>query len=120
MKCNPQTNSLHIFVGELSVSLWDLHILGGLPIFGKFYDEFISCATKLSVSLWDLYILEGLPIFGKFYDESIPCTAELTGEDELGKRFTPKSCEYLFKAFHTILTNGDKKKSVSIEDWIAF
>ncbi|GFS40828.1 hypothetical protein Acr_00g0070760 [Actinidia rufa] len=85
-----QTNSLHISVGELSVSLWDLHILGGLPIFGKFNDEYI------------------------------PCAAELTGEDELGKKFILKRCEYLFKAFHTIFTNDDKKESISIEDWIAF
>ena len=85
MKCNPQTNSLHIFVGELYVSLWDLHIL------------------------------RELSIFEKFYDESIPCMAELTSKDELGKRVTPNSYEYLFETFHTILTNDDKKESVSIE-----
>ena len=37
----PQTNSLHIYIGELFVYLWDLHILRGLPIFEKFYDKSI-------------------------------------------------------------------------------
>ena len=36
----------------------------------------------MSISLWDLYRLGGLPIFGRPYDEAIPCYEELTGSDE--------------------------------------
>ena len=36
----------------------------------------------MSISLWDLYRLGGLPIFGRIYDEAIPCYEELTGSDE--------------------------------------
>ncbi|KAK6233533.1 hypothetical protein QUC31_005939, partial [Theobroma cacao] len=33
----PTTNTLHIAFGEASLSLWDLHKLGGLPIHGKLH-----------------------------------------------------------------------------------
>ena len=66
-------------VGEIVCLSLGMYILEGLPIFGKFYDEFIPCVEKLFVSLWDLFILRGLLIFIKFYDESIPCAAELIG-----------------------------------------
>lgn len=39
----PTTNTLHTISGEMSISLWDLHKLGGLPINGKIYDETIRC-----------------------------------------------------------------------------
>lgn len=35
----PGTNSLHTARGEVSIGLWDLRSLGGLPITGEFYDE---------------------------------------------------------------------------------
>jgi len=35
----PKTNSLHIIHGEISISLWDLYELSGLPIYGQIYDE---------------------------------------------------------------------------------
>lgn len=38
------TNTLHILVGEISIIPWDLHILGGLPCAGSFYDEVVPCA----------------------------------------------------------------------------
>ncbi|KAI5312471.1 hypothetical protein L3X38_041644 [Prunus dulcis] len=37
----PATNTLHTSQGEMSISLWDLHEIGGLPITGRFYDEVI-------------------------------------------------------------------------------
>jgi len=37
----PTTNTLHTLSRELSISLWDLHRLGGLLIYGEIYDETI-------------------------------------------------------------------------------
>ncbi|KAG5565452.1 hypothetical protein RHGRI_001368 [Rhododendron griersonianum] len=44
----PSINTLHIPAGELSISLWDLSYIGGLPVFGKFYDEVIPPARELT------------------------------------------------------------------------
>ena len=33
------TNTLHLAYGEASISLWDLHRLGGFPLHGMFYDK---------------------------------------------------------------------------------
>ena len=35
----PSTNTLHISSGEMSISLWDLWVIGGLLIKGRFYEE---------------------------------------------------------------------------------
>lgn len=43
----PLTNTLHTPHGELSISLWDLRSLDGLPIDGAFYDEVVSSAKEL-------------------------------------------------------------------------
>ncbi|XP_059283187.1 uncharacterized protein LOC132036814 [Lycium ferocissimum] len=37
----PKTNTLLTSVGELSISLWDLHVFGGLPIWGSLYEEVV-------------------------------------------------------------------------------
>ena len=37
----PTTNTLHTISGEMSISLWNLHKLGGFPISGKIYDEIV-------------------------------------------------------------------------------
>ena len=46
----PATNTLHLASGESSISLLDLHRLGGLPLHGLFYDEVIPCAAELTGS----------------------------------------------------------------------
>ena len=46
----PATNTLHLASGEASISLLDLHRLGGLPFYGLFYDEVILCAAELTSS----------------------------------------------------------------------
>ena len=84
----PDTNTLHVAAGEVSISLWDLHKLGGLPMHEK-----------------------------NFYDEVIPSAAELTRYNNEGK-FLPKTCEYLFAAFHHLRKSTED--NVSIEDWINF
>ena len=42
------TNTLHTALGEMSISLWDLHKIGGLPIQGKFYDEVVLSMEEFS------------------------------------------------------------------------
>ncbi|KAM1119574.1 hypothetical protein ACFX2B_043138 [Malus domestica] len=42
------TNTLHTARGEMSISLWDLHKIGGLPIQGQFYDEVVPSVEEFS------------------------------------------------------------------------
>lgn len=42
----PATNTLHTSAGELSISLWDLRLIGGLPVYGSFYDEVVPSAQE--------------------------------------------------------------------------
>ncbi|KAG5630501.1 hypothetical protein H5410_002218 [Solanum commersonii] len=44
----PSTNTVSTFVEELSISLWDLRTIGGLPVHGFFYDEVIPSAKELT------------------------------------------------------------------------
>ncbi|KAL6176070.1 hypothetical protein ACLB2K_052706 [Fragaria x ananassa] len=44
---SPLTNTLHHGNGEMSISLWDLKVLGGLPISGIPYEEFIPGNKRL-------------------------------------------------------------------------
>nr|GME12596.1 ABC transporter G family member 11 [Ipomoea batatas]GME14260.1 ABC transporter G family member 11 [Ipomoea batatas] len=46
----PKTNSLLTLAGELSISLWDIHVLCGLPISGDIYDEHVPNALELTGS----------------------------------------------------------------------
>ncbi|MCE3052335.1 hypothetical protein HAX54_052297 [Datura stramonium] len=42
----PSTNTVASFIGDLSISLWDLRTIGGLPLHGSFYDEVIPLAKE--------------------------------------------------------------------------
>ena len=44
----PTTNTLHTSIGEVSISLWDLYHIVGLPIIGSFYDEMVPSMEELS------------------------------------------------------------------------
>uniref|UniRef100_A0A2N9G2T5 Aminotransferase-like plant mobile domain-containing protein n=1 Tax=Fagus sylvatica TaxID=28930 RepID=A0A2N9G2T5_FAGSY len=44
----PTTNTLHTSVGEISITLWDLCRIGGLPLYGSFYDEVVPSAKEMS------------------------------------------------------------------------
>ncbi|KAH0696636.1 hypothetical protein KY290_014018 [Solanum tuberosum] len=68
----PSTNIVSTFIGELSISLWNLRTIGGLPVHGSFYDEVI------------------------------PSAKELTDVDDQGKSFLPRSCSFLFSAFYRL------------------
>ncbi|GAA0139194.1 hypothetical protein LIER_00792 [Lithospermum erythrorhizon] len=48
---SPSTNTLLFLYGKLSISLWDLHKLGGLPIDGYLMDEVVPSTECLSSSL---------------------------------------------------------------------
>ena len=43
----PETNTLHTISGEMSISMWDLYKLGGLPIYGKIYHEAVPSQDAL-------------------------------------------------------------------------
>ncbi|KAG5553122.1 hypothetical protein RHGRI_011102 [Rhododendron griersonianum] len=57
---------------------------------------------ELSISLWDLSYIGGLPVYGKFYDEVIPPARDLTGVDENNMYLLPPSCMHLFAAYHRL------------------
>ena len=42
------TNSFHLPYGEMSISLWDLYRIAGLPIRGRIYDEWTPSDEELS------------------------------------------------------------------------
>ncbi|KAK6137934.1 hypothetical protein DH2020_028322 [Rehmannia glutinosa] len=77
---------------------------------------------ELSISLWDLHTLDGLPMTGFLYDEVVRSAKELTGVDEAGLRFLPRSCKRLLHAYHILQgsAHGDHYSQVSIDDWINF
>lgn len=68
----PSTNSLHVPAGDVSISLWDIRVIGGLSINGTFYDEVV------------------------------PSAKELAGFDKKDVPLLPSSCKYLFLAYHKI------------------
>ena len=41
-------NTLHTSVGEVSISLWDLHSIGGLPMYDSFYEEVVLNSKDIS------------------------------------------------------------------------
>ncbi|CAL8174012.1 unnamed protein product [Prunus armeniaca] len=77
------TNTLHTSQGEMSISLWDLHEIGGLTITGRFYDEVI------------------------------PATESLNMKDHKGVSYIPHICRYLFLAYHKILRDSKGKSGPS-------
>ncbi|MCD7450851.1 hypothetical protein HAX54_008709 [Datura stramonium] len=42
------TNTICVGIGELSISLRDMHMIGGLPVQGAFYDEVVPSAQELT------------------------------------------------------------------------
>ncbi|GAA0185445.1 hypothetical protein LIER_32733 [Lithospermum erythrorhizon] len=58
----PSTNTLITPQGELSISLWDIFELGGLPVTGRLFDEVVPSAKCLSLPLDD--------------DNCLPCSCQ--------------------------------------------
>ncbi|KAL0368020.1 UNVERIFIED_CONTAM: hypothetical protein Scaly_1020900 [Sesamum calycinum] len=81
----------------------------------------LTSAGEMSISLWDLHELVGLPMTGCLYDEVVPSALELTGVDEKRERFIPRSCKYLLYAYHLLQNADDNRCShVSIDKWVKF
>ncbi|KAL0454744.1 UNVERIFIED_CONTAM: hypothetical protein Slati_0813600 [Sesamum latifolium] len=81
----------------------------------------LTSVRELSISLWDLHDLAGLPMTGCLYDEVVPSAPELIGADEKGGRFIPHSSKYLLYAYHLLQSaNGNQCSSVSIDKWVKF
>ncbi|KAL0416269.1 UNVERIFIED_CONTAM: hypothetical protein Slati_3458800, partial [Sesamum latifolium] len=79
-------------------------------------NTFLTSAGELSILLWDLHDLAGLPMMSCLYDEVIPRALELTGDDEKGGRFIPRSSKYLLYAYHLLQSvDGNQCSNVSIE-----
>ncbi|KAL0300052.1 UNVERIFIED_CONTAM: hypothetical protein Sangu_3142700 [Sesamum angustifolium] len=75
----------------------------------------------MSISLWDLHELVGLPMTGCLYDEVVPSALELTGVDENRERFIPRSSKYLLYAYHLLQSADDNRCShVSTDKWVKF
>ncbi|KAL0394687.1 UNVERIFIED_CONTAM: hypothetical protein Slati_4434900 [Sesamum latifolium] len=86
-----------------------------------FTNTLFTSAGELSISLWDLHDLAGLPITGCLYDEVVPSALELTGADEKGGRFIPRSSKYLLYAYHLLQgADDDQCSNSSIDKWVKF
>ncbi|KAL0404344.1 UNVERIFIED_CONTAM: hypothetical protein Sradi_2075200 [Sesamum radiatum] len=84
-----------------------------------FTNTLLTSFGELSISLWDLHDLAGLPMVGCLYDEVVPSTLELTGADEKGGRFIPHSSKYLLYAYHLLQgLDDDRCSNVSIDKWV--
>lgn len=75
---------------------------------------------EISISLWDLYKLGGLPIIEKFYDEVVPCAKELTSRDSKGELYLPASYKYLFAAYHNLKIQQKRSTEITHIDWVKF
>lgn len=43
----PAANTLYTFMGEISLTFWVLHMIGGFSIWGSFYDEVVPGAKEM-------------------------------------------------------------------------
>lgn len=84
------TNTLHTLSGEVSISLWDLHKLGGFPISGKIYDK------------------------------TIPCFHIFEYRDKQNLRTLPTFCKFLFAVFRCLEHTPGCEKGVNAKAWINF
>ncbi|KAI5328303.1 hypothetical protein L3X38_027700 [Prunus dulcis] len=74
----------------------------------------------MSISLWDLHEIGGLPITGRFYDEVIPTTESLNRKDHKCVSYIPHICRYLFLAYHKILWDSKGKSGMRMTAWIKY
>ncbi|KAL0307147.1 UNVERIFIED_CONTAM: hypothetical protein Sradi_6132000 [Sesamum radiatum] len=81
----------------------------------------LTSAREMSISLWDLHELVGLPMMGYLYDEVVPSALELIRVDEKRERFIPRSCKYLLYSYHLLQSADDNRCShVSTDKWVKF
>ncbi|KAL0298013.1 UNVERIFIED_CONTAM: hypothetical protein Scaly_3076100 [Sesamum calycinum] len=88
---------------------------------GALKNTLLTSVGEMSISLWDLHELIGLSMTGCLYDEVVPSALELTGVDEKRERFIPRSSKYLLYAYHLLQSADDNRCShVSIDKWVKF
>ncbi|CAL2229819.1 unnamed protein product [Prunus armeniaca] len=75
---------------------------------------------EISISLWDLHEIGSLPIIGRFYDKVISTTESLNRKDHKGVSHIPHICHYLFLAYHKILQDSKGKSGVRMIAWIKY
>ncbi|KAK9750450.1 hypothetical protein RND81_02G197700 [Saponaria officinalis] len=75
---------------------------------------------KLSISLWDLHKLGGLPINGKVYDETIPRLKALRDRDSSDGSRVPATCEHLFVAYRRLARQSKDRNKISVVEWINY
>ncbi|MCD7454732.1 hypothetical protein HAX54_025795, partial [Datura stramonium] len=76
---------------------------------------------EISISLWNLQAIGGLPIEGSLYEEIVSNVAELTGTYDRGwGRFLPQACENLFDTFHRLREGDRNNLNVPVRKWIIF
>ncbi|KAL3522971.1 hypothetical protein ACH5RR_015805 [Cinchona calisaya] len=63
---------------------------------------------EISLSLSDLSILGGLPFSGLFYDEVVPAKTLFSSVDKQRKKFIPPNCQYLFATFRHLCEGSKK------------
>jgi len=80
----------------------------------------LTSVGELSISLWDLCTIGGLPLIGSPYEEVIPSTRELTGAYDKDKMFLPQACQQLFDAYHQLREGNTKNHNVHVRRWIEF
>ncbi|KAL0416487.1 UNVERIFIED_CONTAM: hypothetical protein Slati_3480600 [Sesamum latifolium] len=86
-----------------------------------FTNTLLTSAGELSISLWDLHDLAGLPMMVCLYDEVVPSALKLTGADEKGDIFIPRSSKYLLYAYQLLQgADDDRCSNVSIDKWVKF
>ena len=61
-----------------------------------------------------------VPIKGYPYEEVIPNSTELTGFNDKRERFLPRTCEYMFAAFHHLKEENHGNMGISFNEWIQF
>lgn len=62
----------------------------------------------MSISLWDLHQLGGLSIRGAMYDEVVPNAQELAGNMRDKNFLLPVSYKYLFLVYHRLCKESKK------------
>jgi len=62
----------------------------------------------MSISLWDFYKLGGLPIYGKIYDEAVPSRDALYQHRQNNKRLIQPTYRYLLAAYNHLENTNDR------------
>nr|GMD14552.1 ABC transporter G family member 11 [Ipomoea batatas] len=92
-------------------------------------NSLLTSASELSISLWDIHVLCGLPISGDIYDEHVPNALELTGSDaDHGFtpqccKYLFQAYSYLYnrrKRPRGVRNQQDEDRSLHVNEWIEF